>query len=141
MGGIHQHDGQLAEATQQYDAVLVDYIKQRTAAGEALKKPEQFRNNPEEKARLEALVKSLPEHVVNATFAAATLHYEAGRFGEALGRFAEFAKTQPDSPRLAEAHLHVGFCQVQMKQYPEAIATLTPLAQKYPAFADQALLW
>ena len=52
MGRIHQQDGQLAEATQQYDAVLADYTKQRATAVEALKKPDQFRNNPEEKARL-----------------------------------------------------------------------------------------
>lgn len=141
MGRIHQHDGERAEAAAQYEAAIADYAKQKAAAIEALKKAAEFRNNPEEKARLEALVKTPPDHVTGATFAAATLHYEGGRFGEALGRFAEFAKAFPDSPRAAEALLHVGFCQVQMKQYPEAIATLGPLAQKHPALADQALLW
>ncbi len=71
----------------------------------------------------------------------ATLNYEAGRFGDALARFADFAKQQPNSPRAAEALLQVGFCQVQLKQYQDAINTLGPLVQKQPALADQALLW
>src|SRR5262245_13449383 len=113
MGRIHQNDGEANEAAQQYEAVLADYTKQKTAAAEALKRPDTFKNNPEEKARLEALVKTPPEHVVGAAFAAATLHYEAGRFADALGRFTDFAKLHPDSPRVGEAQLHIGFCQVQ----------------------------
>ena len=141
MGRIHQNDGELTEAGQEYDAVLAEYTKQRNAAIEALKRADQFKSNPEEKARLEALVKAPPEHVVSGAFAAATLHYEAGRFGEALGRFLDFTKMQPESPRLGEAQLHIGFCHVQLRQYPEAQQILAPLAQKYPALADQALLW
>jgi TolA-binding protein len=141
MGRIHQRDGELAEAAAQYEAVLADYAKQKAAAVEALKRVEQFRGNPEEKFRLEALVKAPPDHVAGAWFAAATLHYEAGRFGESMARFAEFAKQFPDSPRLPEAQLHIGFCQVQLKQAAEAIQTLSPLAQKQPALADQALHW
>src|SRR5262249_46237420 len=124
MGRIHQHDGEKAEAAAQYQAVIEQYAKEKAAAQESLKRPEQFKNMPEEKARLELLVKFPPDHVIGATFAAATLHYEAGRFGEALARFLEFAKANPDSPRTPEALLHAGYCQVQMKQYAEAIATL-----------------
>ena len=141
MGRIHQHDGELAEAAAEFEAVLTDYATHKTAAIEALKRPDQFKANPEEKVRLEALVKSPPEHVSAAIFAAATLHYEAGRFGEAMARFAEFAKQFPASAHLPEAQLHVGLCQVQLKQYAEAINTLGPLAQKAPALGDQALLW
>lgn len=141
MGRIHQHDGEQAEAAAQYQAVLDQYAKDKAAAQEALKRADQFKNNPEERARLEQLVKSPPDHLVSASFALAALQYEGGRFGEAITRFAEFAKQNPNSPRAAEALLHVGFCQVQLKQYPDAINTLTALAQKQPHLADQALLW
>jgi TolA-binding protein len=141
MGRIHQHDGELAEAAAAYDAVWNDYNKQKAAAIEALKRPDQFRDNPEEKARLEVLVKTTPEHVMSALFDAATLQYDGGKYGDAIARFGEFAKQFPTSSRLPEAQLHVGFCQVQMKQYGDAINTLTPLPQKYPNLADQALLW
>lgn len=141
MGRVHQHDGELAEAGTQYQAVLDQYAREKTTAQEALKRPDQFKNNPEERVRLEQLVKSPPDHVIGAAFAAAALHYEAGRFAEALNRFTEFSKQYPDSPRTPEALLHTGFCQVQLKQYPEAVNTLGPLAQKQASLADQALLW
>src|SRR5262245_61971123 len=74
MGRVHQHDGEFAEAGAQFQAVLEQYAKEKAAAQESLKRPEQFKTLPEEKARLEALVKAPPEHVIGATFAAATLH-------------------------------------------------------------------
>ena len=141
MGRIHQHDGEQAEAAAQYQAVLDQYAKEKAAAQEALKRADQFKNNPEERARLEQLVKTPPDYVTAAAFASATLQYEGGKFGDALTRFSEFAKQNPDSPRAAEALLHAGFCQVQLKQYQDAINTLGPLAQKQPGLADQALLW
>jgi cellulose synthase operon protein C len=141
MGRIHQHDGELAEAAAAYDAVWNDYNKQKAAAVEALKRPDTFRDNPEEKTRLEVLTKTVPDHVQSALFDAATLQYDGGKYGDAIARFGEFAKQFPNSSRLPEAQLHVGFCQVQMKQYGDAINTLTPLPQKYPNLADQALLW
>jgi TolA-binding protein len=141
MGRIHQQDGELAEAAAQYDAVLADYAKRKAAAVESLKRPDQFRANPDEKARLELLVKTAPEHVVSAAFFGACLQYEAGRFGDSLGRFSEFAKLYPNSPRLPEAQLRVGFCQVQLKQFPEAIATLSPIPERHARLSDQALLW
>lgn len=141
VGRIHHHDGELAEAATQYDAVVADYTKQKAQAAEALKKPELFRDNPEEKTRLEALVRTPPEHVLSALLDSATLLYDAGKFGEALSRFVDFAKQYPTAGRLPEALLHLGFCQVQLKQYAEAVATLGPLPAKYPNLADQALLW
>src|SRR5262249_18555824 len=117
------------------------YAKDKTAAQEALKRPDQFQNNADERVRLEQLVKSPPDHVVGATFASAALHSEAGRFAEAQARFGDFAKQSPDSPPAPEALLHLDYCQVQLKQFQEAINPRGPLAKKYPAPADQALLW
>jgi len=138
---IHHLDGEASEAATQYDAVVADYNKQKAQAIEALKRPDQFRDNPEERARLEALVKSPPDHVLSALFDSATLLYDGGKYGEALARLGDLVKQFPNAPRLPEALLHTGFCQVQLKQYPEAIQTLTPLVQKNANLADQALLW
>ena len=141
LGRIFQVTGEGAEAGVAYDAVLADYEKQKKAAVEALKRPDQFKNNPHERARLEALVKNPPpDHVAGSVFFSACLRYEGGKFGDALPRFQAFAKDFPKSSLQPEALLRVGFCQVQLKQYPEAIQTLTPLKSQ-PRLADQALLW
>src|SRR5439155_24413707 len=69
------------------------------------------------------------------------LLYEDGEFGDALTRLAEFEKLAPNSSLAPEVRLRVGFCQVQLKQFPEAIKTLQPIADKSAELADQALLW
>src|SRR5262249_60842931 len=62
-------------------------------------------------------------------------------FGESLAKFQEFAKAYPQSPLVPEAQLRVGFCQVQMKMFPEAVATLQPMLDKQPRLADQVQFW
>ncbi|MFL5240653.1 MAG: tetratricopeptide repeat protein [Gemmataceae bacterium] len=139
---VHHIQDERAEAAADYDSVLTGYAKEKQAAGEALKQPDKFRNDPEQKARLEALTKEPPpDHVARSAFYLGTLRYENGRFAESLPHFAEFIKQHPQSPLVAEAQLRQGFCHVQLKQYAEAIKTLQTLADKNPALADQALLW
>jgi TolA-binding protein len=139
---VYHRGDERAKALLQYDTVLADYAKQKQAAGEALKRPEQFKNDPDEKARLEALIRNPPpEHVARATFYLGVLLYEDGKFADALARFTAFAKDFPQSPLLPEVQLREGFCQVQLKQYPEATRLLQPLADQQPRLADQALLW
>ena len=141
LGRVYQVTDQKAEAAQCFDAVLAGYEQQKKGATEALKRPE-LAKNPAEKARLEVLVRNPPpDHVAASVFFTACLGYEAGKFGEALGKFQEFTKTYPQSPLLPEAQLRVGFCQVQMKMYPEAIATLQPMLDKQPRLADQIQFW
>jgi TolA-binding protein len=142
LGRVYQAGGELPEAAAEYEGVLTDYAKQKKDAAVSLKNPGQFKDRPDERQRLEALVKGPPpEPVARAAFYAACLQYEAGRFGDALARFAAFAKEYPDSSLIPEALLRVGYCQVQLKQYAEAQNTLRPLAEKQPRLADQALLW
>jgi TolA-binding protein len=139
---IHHADGERAEAQGHYEGVISDHNKQKAAAVEALKDPNRFKNDPEEKARLEELVRgTAPDHVVRATFFLGVMQYENGQFAEAQGRFAEMVKQFPTSPLLPEAQLRLGFCHVQLKQFPEAVRTLAPLVDKEPRLADQALLW
>src|SRR5262249_30922061 len=127
LGRVYQLSNEQAEAATAYEAVLSDFEKERKDAAEALKRADQFKNNPWERQRLEALLRTVPEHVAAATFHLACLQYEAGRFGEALGRFQQFAKDHPKSPLLPDATLRVGYCQVQLKQFDEAAKTLQPL--------------
>jgi TolA-binding protein len=138
----HHLADERGEAALHYEAVLTDYDKQKKAAIEALKRPDQFKNDPGERARLEALVKDPPpDHVSQASFFWGVLLYEAGRFGDAMPRFANFGQQFPGSPLIVEAQLRHGFCQVQLRQFPEALKTLQPLVEKEPRLADQALFW
>lgn len=142
LGRIYQVTDQKAEAAQAYDAVLADYEKRKKDAAEALKNPGQFAKNPAERVRLENLVRNPPpDYVPASTFFAACLGYEAGKFGDALGRLQEFIKANPQSPLVPEAQLRIGFCQVQLKSFPEAVATLQPLLDKQPRLADQIQFW
>ncbi|MFN4260055.1 MAG: tetratricopeptide repeat protein [Gemmataceae bacterium] len=138
----HHLADERGEASVHYQGVLADYDKNKQDALEALKRPDLLQKDPVEKARVEALAKGPPpDHVGRASFHYGVLLYEGERFGEAQARFAELPKTYPTSPLLPEAQLRVGFCQVQLKDYAEALKTLEPLAQKEPRLADQALLW
>lgn len=137
----HQADEQ-TEARGQYEAVVADYQKHKQSAVESLKQPDRFKNDPDELARLQGLVKDpAPDYVARSTFYLAVLQYEAGKFGDALARFETFAQQYPGSPLIVEAQLRAGFCQVQTKDFAKAIQTLQPLVDKEPRLADQALLW
>jgi TolA-binding protein len=139
---VHQAMGERVEAAGHYEGVLADYAKEKEAATKALQQPDKFKNDPEEKARLEALARGpVPDHVVRAGFNLGVLQYEDGRFADALTRFTTFIQQQPNSPLVAEAQLRQGFCQVQLKQFADAIKTLQPLEGKEPRLADQALFW
>jgi len=142
MGRIYQVTESKAEAAQAYDAVIAGYEQQKKDAAATLARPDLLAKNPGERLRLEGIVKNPPpDHVAASVFYSACLGYESGKFGEALGKFQEFAKAFPQSPLLPEAQLRVGFCQAQMKQFPEAIATLQPMLDKQPRLADQIQFW
>jgi tetratricopeptide (TPR) repeat protein len=139
---VHHEAGERAEARLGYEAVLAGHARHKHAAAEALKQPDRFKDDPDEKTRLERLANGLaPDHVARAMFFLGVLLYEDGRFGEALGHFQGFAQQFPTSPLAPEAVLRVGFCQVQQRQFADAAKTLQPLSDKEPRLADQALLW
>ncbi len=139
---VHQNEGERQEALVGYEAAIAEHGKQQAAAREALKQPERFKNDPEERARLEMLARDVPpDHIARATFFLGVLQYEDGRFAEALTRFQTFTKQFPDGPLSREATLRQGFCMVQLKQWADAQRTLGPLTDKDPLLADQCLLW
>ncbi len=141
MGRVHASQGENAEAATAFDAVIAEYTKQKAAAVEALKQPQKFANNPFEKTRLEALVKNpAPDYVAGAAFYGACLNYEAGKFGEAQGKFEAFTKDYATSPLKDDALLRLAFCQVQLKQH-EAAMRILPTLFNHPRLADQAAFW
>jgi TolA-binding protein len=139
---VHHLEGERTEAAGHYEGVVADYAKQKEEAAKALQQPDKFKNDPDEKARLEALVKDPPpDHVARSSFYLGVLLYEDGRYADALARFTTFVQQQPKSPLVPEAQLRQGFSQVQLKQFADAVKTLQPLADKEPRLADQALFW
>jgi TolA-binding protein len=142
LGRVHHLQEELAEALGHYEGVLADYEKFKKQAAEALRQPDRVKNDPEEKARLEALVRDPPpEHIARAAFYSGELLYAGGKFADALARFASIPQKHGQSPLLVEAQLRQGMCQVQLRQYAEAVKVLQPVADKEPRRAAQALLW
>jgi TolA-binding protein len=132
---------ELTDARVNYDSVVADYKKMVEETKILLKQPQRFNNDPAVRDRLEKIVKGpAPDHVARSSFYLGVLIYEAGRFAEAKTRFADFVKQFPDSPLKGEAEIRIGYCQVQGKEYAEALKTLQPIAND-PKVADQALLW
>ncbi len=138
----HHLAGERTEAAAHYEGVLNDYARNRKLAQALLKQPDKFKNDPAERAQLEALVKEpIADHVQRSAFYLGVLQYEAGRFAEAQARFAEFPKQFPNSPLRLEAEVRIGFCQLQLKDFPLAIKTLAPLVDQDRRLSDQVLFW
>lgn len=135
----HLHDDR-AEATKLYDDVLKAYETQKAAATQTLKDAAFAQANPEERLRLENLLKAAPEYVQRASLYSGVLLFEELKFGEANARFTQFQTLYPQSAWLNEAKLRQGLCQVQLKQHGEALKTLPPLFP-VPVLGEHALLW
>ena len=142
LGRTHHLADERAEAMTHYEGTISDYTKAKAAAVELLKQPQKFNNDPQTRAQLEALVKNAPpDHVARATFYVGVLNYEGAKFGEAKTRFAEFIKQFPQAALRLEAEVRLGYCQVQLKEYADALKTLTPLVDKDAKLSDQVLFW
>jgi TolA-binding protein len=129
------------DALAQYEGAIADQKKNVDDAAAALKQPQRFKGDPAKLAELQALVaRPVPDHIARSHFYLGVLLYEAGRFAEAKTRFQTFARAFPKSPLANEADLRVGFCQVQLKEWKEALKTLRPLTQ-VEMLADQAFVW
>ncbi len=138
---VHHQQDERAEAAAHYDAVITKYEKQKKAAPQLLNRGE-TKKNPLERARLEALVQEPPpEYVARSGFYLGVLQFEGGRFGDAAPRFATFLRQFPRSPLAPAAQLRLGACQVEARQFPEAVQTLTPVAEKEPVLSEQAYGW
>lgn len=135
----HQLD-ERPEAAAMYEAVVAGYLKQKAAAQQQLQNAAALQGQPEERARLEELTRTAPDHVAKAQFHWAVLLLEQQKSADALPRFTAFLEQHPKSPLADEARLRQGMCQVELRQFPAAIATLQPL-HPHATLADRALLW
>ena len=139
MGRTHHLMGERPEAAVQYDALVAEYGTKMRKVAETLKNPAALK--PEQKAALEALVNTpTPDYIVRAAFYQALLMAEDGRHAEAAERFAGLLKRHAPSPLAPEMQLRLGYCQMLAKNYPAAVATLTPL-REHPQLGDQAMWW
>jgi TolA-binding protein len=137
LGRACQLQDERPEAVNQFEAVVLTYEGPRARGIEALAQPPA---DPVEKARLEAVVKEPPaEPVARAALQLGVLYYEAGRFADARARFADFSAWRPTAPPATDARLYSAMAAVQLRQFAEAEAILTPLAQEDQA--GSALLW
>jgi cellulose synthase operon protein C len=111
---LHERVGERAEALAQYEAVNAEVAERKKS----------------DKAKSKT-----PDAVGQARFAAGVLHYENGQFDLARERFAEIADANP------LARLYQGCCEVQLRQFAQAVETLSPLKDADTLYGAQALLW
>ena len=139
LGRTHHLAGERPEASAQYRAVLAGYDAKKKDAAEALKRPQALK--PRQIAELTSLVKSPPpDYLVRTSFYIAQLLTEEGKSGQAAQAFTELIKNHPKSPLVPEAQLRLGYCQLQSKNYPEAIKVLHPLCP-HAELGDRAMWW
>ncbi|MFO0871560.1 MAG: tetratricopeptide repeat protein [Pirellulales bacterium] len=136
----HHQLEERAEAATLYEAVVGGYVKQKAAAQQQLQNAAALVGQADEKARLEELVRTPPEHVVRAQFFWAVLLHEWQKPADALARLTTFLEQHGKSPLAEEARLRQGMCQVELRQFPAALTNLQPL-QGHATLADRALLW
>ncbi len=129
------------EALALYDGVLAGYEQQKKDAQVALQNPAAFKDQPEEKTRLENLLKNpAPDFVARGALYRGILLYELNRFADSQATFATFTQKYPDPTLAKEVQLRLGMTQVQLRQFADAVRTLQPLGDHAP-LADQSLFW
>lgn len=133
----HHLNGERAEAQAAYDALIATYDKRRAAATAALADPS-LKDKPRERAKFEAILKAAPEFLGRALYYSGALLADQGNHAEALPRFTACHELFTGTPLGAEAQLRLGMTRVELKKYPEAVATLTPL-KDHAQLADEAL--
>lgn len=137
----HHLSDEGAEAAALYEAIVTGYEKQKPLVQQTLQQQAAaLQNQPEEKARLEAFLRTPPDYVARAGFYWGVLLHEQNKSSDALTRYTAFLQLSPQSPLADEAKLRQGICQVELRQFPPAQQLLQPLAQ-HAVLADRALLW
>jgi len=58
---------------------------------------------------------------------------EAGKYTEAINKYNEFIKANPESTLIPNALFHIGDCYVKLNQKDEAVAAFQKVKDQYPA--------
>ena len=141
LGRIHHRAGEYSEASGHYDAVPVVYDRQVAAAKQTLANPNALKDQPAERARLDAFVKAPPpDFVAETIFHAGVVLYELRLFPDAIQKFTLFTQKDKRPVWLEEARLRLGMCHARSGQNAEALKTLQPL-QDHPKLARSVRWW
>jgi TolA-binding protein len=141
LGRIHHRAGEYTEASAHYDLVPVVYDRQVAAAKQTLANPNALKDQPAERARLDAFVKAPPPDFVAETyFHAGVVNYELKAFADAIQKFTLFTQKDKRPVWLEEARLRLGMCHARLGQNAEALKTLQPL-QDHPRLARTVRWW
>ena len=137
---VHDLMDDRALAAKQYEASVTAYEAAQKAAKLSLQQ-NAAALPADRRAYLESLAAgAAPDFVSRALFHQAMLLSAEGKFAEARDLFAKFVTSSKDHPLADEARTRVGYCQLQSRQFKEAVDTLTPL-KDHPKLGDQASWW
>lgn len=68
----------------------------------------------------------------NAQYWLSETHYVTKEYSKALGGFQEVINSYPASRKIPDAWLKVGYCNYELKQWPEAREALSIVSARYP---------
>jgi TolA-binding protein len=140
LGRVHHRAGDTTEAQDHYGAVPEAFARHVLAAKKSLT-AESVRDNPLERARLEALANGpAPEYVADALYFSAALFYDRRQYAEAADRLAKIGQQFPRHPRELPARVLLGACLVQLGRHAEAVRSLQPLVP-HAEYGMQARAW
>jgi len=141
LGRIHHRAGEYTEASANYDAAPAVYDRQVAAAKQTLANPAALKDQPAERARLDALVKAPPpDYVSESLFHSGVVLYELKAFPDAIPKFTLFTQKDKRPLWLEEARLRIGMCHARMGQNAEALKILQPL-QDHARLARSVRWW
>lgn len=127
---LHHLSQERPEASALYEAVIANYDAQFLAARQVIADGNALKNQPRERARLEALVRGpVPEMVEQSHYQLASIALERSEHSAAADRFKQFIERFPKSSLTPVAQLRLGQCMLAMKQYAAAIPILQPLTR------------
>ncbi|HZZ71137.1 MAG TPA: hypothetical protein VFE24_02725, partial [Pirellulales bacterium] len=138
---MHQEMDELPEAARHYEAILTGYEAEKKMAQDALRDGNAFRDNPDERLRLEAIQRDPPpEFVRRCELQLGEIALADHRYADAAGRFQNFLKTNPPGELLAQTQLQLAMAQTGAKQFADALRLLQPLRDREP-LAEAARTW
>jgi TolA-binding protein len=134
--------GDVPEAEAGYNSVIATFAKRRQEAAEALtaRNSAALKLTPSQRQQLSELANgSPPDYVIRATYYLGMILYDRQNWPEAAAKLGECVSKSPSGPLVQDARLHLGICQVQTRQYAQAIDNLSRVTE--PRLVEEATRW